>query len=295
MPLHCTRRSTVLSSVLECAMGAKQSTSTSTSVNRDADTDVVVDDWKWLLWDSAFATEYLHPELGAGWTAVLLEACCVRAKDQRAFLPAVKVLTLSPLSMGGLVSKVTHISTSGGAASRGSLSLIKWLRERGCPWDGSSWMCSAAASGGHLGVLKYLHENGCPWDEWTCSYAAEGGHLAMLKYAHENGCPWDKGTCAEAAIGGRLAVLKYAHDNGCPWDEGTCSGAAERGHLDVLKYAHENGCPWDESDCRFYAVAEGHAHVIAWIDSLLASKPCGSDAKTWRCQVDAAVVSPRLH
>ena len=133
MHRHCTRRSTVLSSVLECAMGAKQSTSTSTSVNRDADTDVVVDDWKWLLWDSAFATEYLHPELGAGWTAVLLEACCVRAKDQRAFLPAVKVLTLSPLSMGGLVSKVTHISTSGGAASRGSLSLIKWLRERGCP------------------------------------------------------------------------------------------------------------------------------------------------------------------
>ena len=247
-----------------------------------------------ILTSTAFATQHLHKELGPEWTAVLLEACCVRAKEQRAFLPAGKSLELSFREIWS-VRERGYAGATAYATLRGSVSLLKWLRERGCPWDGSSWMCSAAASGGHLGVLKYLHENGCPWDEWTCSYAAEGGHLAMLKYAHENGCPWDKGTCAEAAIGGRLAVLKYAHDNGCPWDEGTCSGAAERGHLDVLKYAHENGCPWDESDCRFYAVAEGHAHVIAWIDSLLASKPCGSDAKTWRCQVDAAVVSPRLH
>ena len=40
-------------------------------------------DWKWLLWDSAFATEYLHPELGAGWTAVLKESCCVRKDEEK--------------------------------------------------------------------------------------------------------------------------------------------------------------------------------------------------------------------
>ena len=36
-------------------------------------------DWKWLLWESDVARAKIHPELGAGWTAVLKEACCVKA------------------------------------------------------------------------------------------------------------------------------------------------------------------------------------------------------------------------
>ena len=53
--------------------------------------------------------------------------------------------------------------------------------------------CSAAAvNGGHLECLKYLHDKGCPWDKTTCSSAAEGGHLECLKYLHDKGCPWDE-------------------------------------------------------------------------------------------------------
>ena len=51
--------------------------------------------------------------------------------------------------------------------------------------------CTAAAAGGHLEILKYLHEKGFPWDCRTCRNAALGGHLEVLKYAHENGCPWN--------------------------------------------------------------------------------------------------------
>ena len=36
-------------------------------------------DWRWLLWDSDLARDKIHPELSAGWTAVLKEACCVKA------------------------------------------------------------------------------------------------------------------------------------------------------------------------------------------------------------------------
>ena len=35
-------------------------------------------DWRWLLWDSDLARDQIHTELGAAWTAVLKEACCVR-------------------------------------------------------------------------------------------------------------------------------------------------------------------------------------------------------------------------
>ena len=42
-----------------------------------------IKDWRWLLWDSDVARDKIHPDLGAGWTAVLKEACCVKAgKDK---------------------------------------------------------------------------------------------------------------------------------------------------------------------------------------------------------------------
>jgi len=47
----------------------------------------------------------------------------------------------------------------------GHISLIQWMRARGCPWNEQ---CTAhAAHGGHLRLLEYLRENGCPWEEHT--------------------------------------------------------------------------------------------------------------------------------
>ena len=39
--------------------------------------------WRELLWDSDLARDKIHPELGAGWTAVLKEACCVRKDKEK--------------------------------------------------------------------------------------------------------------------------------------------------------------------------------------------------------------------
>ena len=126
-------------------------------------------------------------------------------------------------------------------ARNGNLELLKFLHEKGCPWNEET--CWSAASNDHLECLKYAHENGCPWDEETCKAAAKYRRLECLKYAHENGCPWDEWTCRGAARGGHLECLKYAHENGCPWNEDTCRYAAHNGHLECLKYLHENGCP----------------------------------------------------
>ena len=66
------------------------------------------------------------------------------------------------------------------AAGRGDLETLKWLRDKGFPWNEDA--CARAAEGGHLEVLKWLRAEGCPWDEWACERAAKGGHLKMLRW-----------------------------------------------------------------------------------------------------------------
>ena len=245
--------------------------------------------WKRLLWESDLAHDKIHPLLGAGWTAVLKEACCVKAgvhKDKvNPFLRDVKeplrlwpkkryggrndfkgIVVTAPLLDWCVRRKYKpDVKTFQATARGGDMDAIRWLRKHKVPWhqDYRANACTGAAEGGHLDVLKWLRKQGCPWDEWTCRDAAGGGHFDVLKYAHENGCPWDERTCWEAARGGHLDVLKYAHEKGCPWNEGTCIAAAKGGHLNVLKYAHENGCPWDEWFDDYYGTGS-HISACEW-------------------------------
>ena len=233
-------------------------------------------DWAHIFTSTAFATEYLHPELGAGWTAMLLEACCVRAEDQRDYgLPVGETLRLGrseapPRPCGPYVNPIyqrhvprlmRHVDLVAGGKS-----LIEWAGKLGYEIDG--WTFSCAAALGHLDTCRWLREErdcdefdfaasfaarvgsidlleflgpGHALDQDTCSNAAMGGHLDVLKWLREGGCPWDESTTYAASEGGHLGVLKYAHESGCPWDPLTCEAAAKGGRLDVLKYAHESG------------------------------------------------------
>ena len=219
-------------------------------------------DWAHVVSSTAFATQHLHRELGAAWSAVLREACCdARGSVSRLRMPLEQ--TLCSVSMLRWSVKSGHRlcgRTVSAAAEHGSLDVLKYLHENGCPWDEDT--CYLAACAGNLDVLKYARENGCPWDARTCSGAAEGGHLDVLEYAHAQGCPWDEPTSREAAAAGHLDVLKYAQKRGCPCDERACFEAAEGGHLDALKYLRRQGCPWNERAC--LAAAEDPA-VVAYL------------------------------
>jgi hypothetical protein len=80
------------------------------------------------------------------------------------------------------------------AVGEGRLALVEWLEDNDCPFDNRR-LCGIAAAGGHLEVLRWAREKGCPWNKWTCAAAARGGHLDVLKWARERGCPWDKRPC----------------------------------------------------------------------------------------------------
>ncbi|KAL6059217.1 Ankyrin repeat domain containing protein [Balamuthia mandrillaris] len=146
-------------------------------------------------------------------------------------------------------------------AATGNLSMVQWVRARGCPWDEST--CSVAARKGHLEVLQWAREQGCPWQESTCNKAALNGHLHVLRWARAQGCPWNRWTCARAAWNGHLDVLKWARENGCTWDETTSANAAHSGRLDVLQWVRENGCPWGHSTC-YEAASNGPVEVLKW-------------------------------
>ena len=234
-------------------------------------------DWKWLLWDSDLAREKIHPELGAGWTAVLKEACCLRAgvhkdkvnrlrkKGDRGPLrlwptqnfgrPFKDMVVRIPLLEWCVRRKYKPSAATFEATARGGdMDAIKWLRKEKCAWEGWKWdedfevdfhdnACDGAAEGGQLHVLKWLRTEGCPWGPSTCSAAARGGHLDVLKWLRKDGSWFSWGAC--------------------PWEGDTCSNAAWGGYMHILKYAHENGCPWDESTCA-YAAMRGHLAVLKY-------------------------------
>jgi hypothetical protein len=173
------------------------------------------------------------------------------------------------------------------AALTTNLSLLRKLRDQGCPWDEGT--CAAAAEAGSLACLTYAHENGCPWDSRTPTRAAEHGNLGCLRYAVEHQCalsadliaraapyivclqylhqergvPWLKEVCQQATFGSNVDSLQYAHEQGCPWDARTCEAAARWGKLAALRYAHEQGCPWDARTVNA-AAAEGNYSCLEY-------------------------------
>ena len=230
--------------------------------------DAEGEDWKWLLWESGIARETIHPELGAGWTAVLKEACCARKDEDKDKVNWLREDVKEPLKLWPKEEWDEPCVFKGMVVT---VPLLEWCVRR--KYKPDAWTFMATARGGDMEAVKWLREHKCPWHQDyganACLGAAEGGHLKVLKWLRKEGCPWDRTTCGGAAKGGHLDVLKYMHRNGCPWDLFTCSNAALGGHMDVLKYARENRCPWDKEDCLQVALQVAgrfrKQNVIDWI------------------------------
>ncbi|KAG2453513.1 hypothetical protein HYH02_001733 [Chlamydomonas schloesseri] len=75
------------------------------------------------------------------------------------------------------------------AAKSGSIELLQWLRDRGCPWDSRAWV--TAASDSSQQVVEWLAEAGCPMPSDGEPYLlpAREGDTPMLRCLHRLGCP----------------------------------------------------------------------------------------------------------
>ena len=164
------------------------------------------------------------------------------------------------------------------AALCDNLKFLKYVHEKGCPWDRETTV--GAAKIGSLQCLKYAHENGCPWDKDVYKYAIIEDHLECLRYAYEKKCPiGDLQPVLLAATHGSLKCLEYAFDHmgclpvlevcfwaaqicskslkcarkkGCPWDTTVTLAAAKVGNIETFRYAVENGCPFNYNECKTF-------------------------------------------
>ena len=150
------------------------------------------------------------------------------------------------------------------AAENGSLTLLKYAHEQGCPWRSNT--CYLLARNNSLQCLQYAHEHGCDWDMDVSTVAAENGHLDLLRYLHERGCPWNRDTCRAAADNGHLDCLMYVHEQHCSWDKDITKAAAVKGRLNCFAYAYEHGCPVDKNIIRLIA-GYGHLSLLQYIQS----------------------------
>ena len=112
--------------------------------------------------------------------------------------------------------------------------MLIWARENGCRWGKAC--AEGAAQRGHLEVLQWLRANHCPWNSVkVCASAARGGQLAALQWLRATGCDWDAHVCFEAIRKGDVEMLRWARENGCPWDTWLRDRAAEDlGYTDDL-------------------------------------------------------------
>ena len=70
----------------------------------------------------------------------------------------------------------------------GNISLLKWLRNEGCPWDKETiWF---AARNGRVDLMTWCLQNDCPWSgACVCTSGMDAQHKDLLiNWCRENGC-----------------------------------------------------------------------------------------------------------
>ena len=134
--------------------------------------------------------------------------------------------TFRGAAQGGHLGMLTRLRSCGcpwdesafeAAAEGGHLHVLEQLYIWNDRQIDSGEACAAAASRGHLGILKWLRERGCPWDKWTPLEAARYGHLETLQYVLDS--PGDDAlnvVWSNQVVLGDLVVecFRYALTNG---------------------------------------------------------------------------------
>lgn len=158
------------------------------------------------------------------------------------------------------------------AASK-SLTVLKFLHERRCPWDETTYLraleshSTTANNTSNIDCLVYAHQNGCPWSRETSLQAVRVGNAAAVEYLLTHGCPFDVFHPPIAATFNNVKLLSLLHTRGIPWDELTTTSAANSFSLNCLKYACSNGCPMAEDIC-LQPANLGQAAIVIYLVSM---------------------------
>ncbi|PNH09956.1 Ankyrin repeat domain-containing protein [Tetrabaena socialis] len=151
-------------------------------------------------------------------------------------------------TLGAAVALTADVTVS--AAKSGSVELLAWLHQHGCPWSASVFV--AAAGTGSEELLEWLVEHGCPMGDDGRPYqrALENTDLAMLRCLRRLGCPW--GPVGRVFTS---AVLSFR----------LITPLRRKQHLLALTWLVEQGCPVDWAEAEREAERRGDGEVLAWL------------------------------
>ncbi|PNG99834.1 Ankyrin repeat domain-containing protein, partial [Tetrabaena socialis] len=169
------------------------------------------------------------------------------------------------------------------AAARGRhLPALAWLVERlGTATALTAAVFTAAVGSGSMELMAWLRQRGCPWEETAFTVAAEHGSEEQLKWLAAQGCPMGElgAPYERPAAKGELGVLRCLRRLGCPWsaDGSTFTNSVEHvawgwrechfgKHVKrSLCWLLDQGCPVRWSEAKAVAVEEEAAELLEWL------------------------------
>lgn len=130
------------------------------------------------------------------------------------------------------------------AAQYGHMHILEWAYANNYGFDNYD-ICGDAVRGGQLDILKWLRQRNCPWDYDVCLGAASRGYIDIIKWAHENGCPCSTYTYICAIENNQLDILKWLYENGYEipensYDYNMHKLAADTGNPDMIEWVSEH-------------------------------------------------------
>jgi hypothetical protein len=134
------------------------------------------------------------------------------------------------------------------AAANGHTAVCEYLHAQQCPLRVTA--CYAAASGCQLGTLRWLLERGCPYDASALwGFAANGGHISVLEFlvqasVHVSPDPLSVALLM-AGIKGHLAAAQWLRAYGAEWPHvlsASLAGALQQWPEPMIEWARAEGC-----------------------------------------------------
>jgi hypothetical protein len=152
----------------------------------------------------------------------------------------------------------------------GSLPVMQWAYEQGCPFGPD--FCPTAAGRGHLEMLRWGYDElGFELDPWIFRGPAQCGHIEVLKFLRDHGCDFPQyDLLACAAMGGQIEVLEWCLENGCVPHVDHCAHAASYGRFQALVWMRSKGLPWNQLHCLRHAVQHRHWETARCIAAAVA-------------------------
>jgi hypothetical protein len=151
------------------------------------------------------------------------------------------------------------------AAYNADWRMLQYLRSEGLDWNAEA--CATAADRGHLTLLKQLREHGCPWDaDRIGPLAAYSGSVPLLQWLQEQGIVFTATAVISAASKGYTAAVEHLRFAAqCDWSTDVCMAAAFTGQLDTLQWLREHGCPCEHRRVCTAAAHGGSVEVMAYM------------------------------